>query len=681
MGSRRDTADSLEIERICALSVTELPDAAATEAVSREVVQGSEFEAGFRLHPCQAGALLAFDLYDGLFAPIGVGWGKTYISLLVADRAFCRNECQRALLMVPPNVLPQLVGTNVPAARRIFGLRVPVISLAGRDARGRAAAAQSGKRGLYVMPYTYLSTRDAEEVLHAIGPDLVVLDEAHRVKNRRAARTGRLMRYLEAAGRRVRVCALSGTITSKTIRDYHHLISHALKERSPLPQSEVLMEGWSTVLDAGADEAPSATGPIAPLLDWARREFPAEEIPEGLPGFRAAYRLRLNSAPGVVASGDAELGTSLVLRNVPVPDPEARPGHGELRRLQKQVAELWISPSGDEIEEGMHKWRHLYELASGFFYRLRWPTEEEVARRRAVPAATAAAFLAQALVHHEARQSYHAGLRRWLERRARPALDTPLLVGRSMALHGADEVGEDLHDLWRKMKDLEFDGMPERVSEPVRVCDAKVRHAAALAMAERELARSEGARCGVLVWYWHDEVGRWLVDVLEKEGARPVWCPADSVRPGSSARILSAEVHGQVVVASIGGHGEGKNLQGEGQYQGFERQVVAEFPRRAGVLEQLLGRTHRVGQAAEELVPLTINTDEFDHQNMAACLIDALYVHQTTGTRQKAIYCGYDPLPRVYPIDFLRERGFTDLARLDERARKALEDKFGPARA
>lgn len=96
------------------------------------------------------------------------------------------------------------------------------------------------------------------------------------------------------------------------------------------------------------------------------------------------------------------------------------------------------------------------------------------------------------------------------------------------------------------------------------------------------------------------------------------------------------------------------------------------------MLEQLLGRTHRQGQRAEELVPVTINSDEFDHENLSACLIDSLYIHQTTGTRQKAIYADWDPLPRLYPPDFLRERGFADVAKLDDATRAALEDKFGP---
>lgn len=670
---RRDTADRLEIARICGLPVVGLPTPEEVEAVSREVVQAEHFERGYRLHPEQAGGILAYDLYDGALCPIPVGGGKTDLSLLIADRAFRRGEARRSLLLVPPNILGQLVTTDVPRARRIYGIRVPFVVMAGKDRVARLSAASSGKVGCYVMPHSYLSTRDAEEVLTALAPDLLLIDEAHRVKNRKAARTARLLRSIVRCS--PRIVALSGTLTSKSIRDYHHLANHALRENSPLPHEQVLADAWAALIDSGAGEDPGSaqTGPIAPLMAWATREFPGEALPRGLPGFRAAFRLRLNSAPGVVSSGGAQLGTSLTIRNVPVPDPAACAGYAEVERLARRVEELWVSPSGDEIEHGMHKWRHLYELASGFHYRLRWPSAEELVERRRLSLGEAVAYLAQAQEHHEALQEYHRRLRGWLERRGRPGLDTPFLVASDMARRGAEGVGDpDLLAAWRAAKDLEFDGMPERLSEPVRLSPWKVEHCARLVAAQRAEAIVDGEPGGVLAWYYHDEVGRWLVEALEAIGEEPIFCPADSRRPGSSARILEPASASRIVVASMGGHGEGKNLQA------FRRSLLAEFPRKADQIEQVLGRNHRFGQEADELVPETVNTSEFDHQNMSACLIDSIYVHQSTGSRQKLVYASYDPLPRVYPPDFLRERGFADVAQLDPAARAALEEKFGP---
>ncbi len=672
---RRDTADTLEIERICALPIVGLPTPEEVEAVSQDVVQADALAKGFRLNREQAGALLAYDALGGCLGAIGVGRGKTFITILIADRAFRRGESKRSLLMVPPSVLDQLVKTDIPRARKLFGIRVPFTVLAGRTGAARLSAARSGRLGCYVMTYSLLSSRDAEAVLNEIAPDLVILDEAHRVKNRSAARTGRLLRVLDRKVQpQPRLVALSGTITNKSVRDYHHLATRALGRGAPMPLEPVLVDAWSALLDANAPEEANAaaTGPLLPLVRWAARRFPEERLPQNVTGFRGAYRLRLNSAPGVVASGDADVGTSLTIRNVPVPSPEKSEGHAELVELERQVDELWISPSGDEIEHGMHKWRHKYELAAGFFYRLRWPTTDEVVVRRSCSHAEGAELLAMSQAHHDALNAYHKDLRVWLAHRGRPGMDTPFLVGHAMALRGADAVGDpELFAAWRAAKDLEFPGMPERISEPVRVCPWKVRHAARAAVLERDAAVEEGAPPGVLVWYYHHDVGRWLVDELEALGAEPLWCPAEARRPGSNERILHPDSAQRIVVASMAGHGEGKNLQA------FQRQVLVEFPRKADLLEQVLGRTHRQGQLADELVPVTLNTSEFDHQNMFAALIDALYVHQSTGSRQKAIYATYDPLPRVYPPEFLRERGFTDLATLDPATRAALEEKFG----
>jgi len=658
---RRDTSDSIEIARICSLPIVEIPDEQTVEAFSHQVVQADHYESGFRLHPEQVGAVLAYDLYEGLFAPIGVGRGKTLITLLIADRAF-QAGIERSLLVVPPGVVSQLTMTDIPQARKTVGIRVPFIHMSGRPSKSRSLAANSGKRGCYVMPYSYLSIKDAEQLLMDIKPELIILDEAHNVKNRSAARTRRLLRVMNKLLKRPKIVALSGTITSKSIMDYHHLIAPALNDNCPLPRSDALATNWSYVLDATANPSEGQTGPIAPLLEWARREFPDEDIPRGIPGFRQSYKLRLNHCPGVVSSGDAEIGTSLVIENHPVKQPEKVEGFSKLQQLMRDVEELFRSPSGDEIEFPMHKWRHLYELTSGFYYHLRWPSEAELIEKRRLSVDEATAYLERAKEHHAAHQIYNVELRRWLDRRGKPGLDTPMLVAGDMSRNGSKNTGTDLYDLWTAMKALEFEGMPERISEPIRVCPWKIEHVARWAGSEKG---------GALLWFWHQEVGVWLTETLQKMGLDPIWCPADSVRPGSSERVLDKANAGRVLVASMGGHGTGKNLQH------FQRQALVEFPRKADLLEQVLGRTHRYGQEADELTPVTVNSCEFDNYNMSACLIDSLYIHQTTGTRQKAIYASYNPLPVIYPTDFLRERGFVDLPQLDAKARAALEERFG----
>ena len=204
------------------------------------------------------------------------------------------------------------------------------------------------------------------------------------------------------------------------------------------------------------------------------------------------------------------------------------------------------------------------------------------------------------------------------------------------------------------------------MSEPIRVCDYKVLHAVEWA---REKAK---AGLGALIWFHHDAAGKWLQEALREAGIETLWCPSESVMKGANARVLDPANANRILVTSMGGHGTGKNLQH------FEHQLFFQFPRKADLLEQVIGRTHRNGQMADELIAHTMNTLTFDHLNTAACLVDSLYIHQTTGSRQKAIYAAWNPLPKVYPEDFLRERGFVDVVQLDAQARAALEEKFGP---
>ena len=88
----RPTADKLEIHRIVSLPVIDAVDEATIEAFCEEEVEARFFMEGFRLFGTQVGAVLAWDLYDGLFAPIGVGWGKTLLTLMIANYAFAHQD-------------------------------------------------------------------------------------------------------------------------------------------------------------------------------------------------------------------------------------------------------------------------------------------------------------------------------------------------------------------------------------------------------------------------------------------------------------------------------------------------------------------------------------------------------------------------------------------------------------
>ena len=665
-----------EIGRIIGLPVIEDMTPEEVEEFNSSHLLRQAYLDNWRMWGLQCSAIKAYEKWGGLFAPIGVGWGKTLICQAIAEAAF-RKGLKRILLLVPSQVLHQLVKSDFPFARKRIPISYPIHVLGGKTMSARRALAKSGKRGLYILPYSCLSLKDTVENLEAIRPELIIADEADALGNKRAARTKRLMDYVrdhEPQG-----CVLSGTITSKSIKDYWHLIKWCLGDNCPLPLSANLASDWATKIDAQACSS-DGTGPIAPLVDWALDNFPGQEITEDTAGFRLAYKLRLKSCPGVVASGDADIGPSLILNNLPVVKFEASDGWAELERLRSQVVDSWLTPNGDEIEHAIHTYKWLYELSAGFYNELTFPATASFAEREEISESAALEIMELARASHAAQQTYHSELRSWIESNGRHQLDTPMLVGLDMSKHGPRNVGHDLFSLWKDHKEFEADlsglmvshrahggsakELQKRVarslrdSRIVRVCPYKIDHAV-------QWARS--LKGGAIVWVWHQGIGQWLVEALRAADLDPLHCPAGDQHNES---ILDPANQGRVIVASMKAHGTGKNLQA------FSQQLFLQWPRNAKTAEQTLGRMHRNGQEASEVWANTCTTSEFDQLCFAATLNDSLYIHQTTGNRQKLIYATYSPkLPKVFPSAVLRERGFQN-KRLTSEQQQLMQERF-----
>lgn len=648
-----------EIARIVNLPLVFQLDKGETEQYNRMNLLADAYNEGFRLWGVQCDATYGYETCGGLLAPIGVGFGKTLTCLMIANKGFARGR-DKIVQFVPSHVLYQLTAHDIKWARSKIPFNVPVHIVAGKDIRTRRQIAQSGKKGLYIMTYSLLSSKDAEELLYTINPSLIIGDECHNVKNKHNARTGRLLRFIDDNS--PQQCFLSGTITAKSLNDYHHLIRGALGKNSPVPHPVALANEWAAIIDAEADsEAEFAkAGALLPVVSWAQRNFPREQIPENVGGFRRAFRLRLNSAPGVVSSGDMEIKTSLTFCNTPVSQPELYPGWAVLQDHLRRVDSEWVSPSGDIIEHAIHKWKWIYELTAGFFNQLTWPVPEMYARRKNISIPEAKDIVDRAIVHYQAGQAYASVLRRWLLDKSKKGLDTPFLVEGNMARNGDRDVGDELYAAWYTKKQLDFVGRPDRDATAVRVCDYKIMAAV------RWCLEPERRDKGALLWVHHQEMGNWVYQALVDAGVPALHCPA-----GESANraIADANNANKKIVASITAHGEGKNLQH------FSEQLFVQWPRPAKTAEQCVGRTHRSGQQADELLVYSLNTTEYDDLNFAACLNDALYIHQTMGPRQKLIYAGYDPFPKIFPTAVLFERGL-DTFRLDEKQQAALAEKF-----
>lgn len=684
-----------EIKRVCGLPLIPGVPQEQLDLFNKQNVIAEQYQKGFRFFDVQAKAVLSYDKFGGLFCFIGCGHGKTAITLMVAYRAF-KKGIQRSVLLIPPDVYYQLVKVDIPRVRSWTQLAVPFIKLGRVNAFQRELAASRGKKGCYILPYSMLSTKNGTQVLTSIAPQLIIADEAHNLKNKSSAKTRRLMEYI--TNNNPEFVALSGTMTSKSIADYHHLIKAALGPNSPLPATWQEAQDWGIVIDASSSPSEEQMRPLAPIVQWGREKYPTENFTIDVAGYRKAYQKRLETAPGVVASGDKEIGTSLIIRNFPVktykkiknPDgtsvEKIDAKGGDNLKAYLDLVESGKTPNGDEIDHAIHKFKWLYELSSGFYYELIWPEAKTVAEDRTKIVrefGTAKEFtienaekaLEAAKDHHEALQEYAKELRTYFKEPV-SGIDTPMLVGAEFMRNGPRILGHKMYNLWMiarsknvdpfealgpRGQDRERDNgfkLVERESKPVSVCGYKIDAAVEWALECLKKPAPEGESRGGIIWCHHKHIGRWVYVAIRKAfvaaGAVPeklddyvIFCPRGDE---ANRRIADPTHRNKIIVASLA-HRTGKNLQF------MQRQMFLQWPRSSEWAEQAIARIHRNGQIADEVYVDTMHTTDFDYIVLSACLNDALYTHQTTGSRQKIITATYNPMPKIFPRNVLIEKG------------------------
>lgn len=312
-----------------------------------------------RLWPIQSAALIEAALADGLFAPISVGRGKTLICLLLPEAL----DAKRAVLLVKPQLRNQLLEETEGFYGRHFDLPLDRLT---------------------VVAYSELSSQSGAGVLEKIKPDLVIADEANYLRHRSAARTKRFYRYMREHPE-CRFCALSGTMTNRSILDYADLIELALRKNSPLPVGYHERRDWAGALDVNPEQI---VQPGKLMLFCRDSETP-----------RDGFRRRLTETQGVVATDEDELGTSLIIKRIRFDYP--------LETEYDKAASEW-EYDGQLFVEAFERSRFLRQMSLGFYYKWDWPTEKD-----------------QEWL--DARKAWHQAVRKKL-RHARPGLDSPGLL-------------------------------------------------------------------------------------------------------------------------------------------------------------------------------------------------------------------------------------------------------------
>jgi hypothetical protein len=463
---------SPDFDRVNALPRRDLDLLDVRDIVVRYTARYRTPNGAMMLRPIQALALHDAAQCGGLLAPIGVGQGKTLITLLL--------------------------GT-------VFGAQNPVIIVPASMVKDLGLAARELAKHWSIGPwlsvsYSELSSTKSGGVLTALQPDLVIADEAHLLAHPDSARTKRFLRYFEAHPR-TRLCALSGTLNKRSIRDYAHLSALALRQGSPLPLSYYTAAEWAEALDVETSlsfgrerRAPGV------LLGWC----------EGGETAREGVRRRILETPGVVATTDSALDTCL----------EVRPWRpSELNDAAKRAAQVaatgqWLDEELDPVECASKQ----KQLAQGFYYERAWPGDQPDTE-----------WLA-------AKNGWARAVTAFLAHSAQPGLDSPALV-RAACERGDARVAEYMA-AWARWAPLR--ARPEPATRPVWL-DAQ-----ALCNAVQGWVRGPQS----IVWYAHRAVGETLAREL---GEGLVYVP-----PGAA---IGEDHHGRALLLSIASHGVGKNLQ------------------------------------------------------------------------------------------------------------------------
>ena len=555
-----------ETSRVCVLPRTaEDKITGAFDLTPLLTYEGAEYS----LHPVQSAALGELATYGGLLGPIGVGHGKALIALLAGTVV----DAEVAIILAPASTIEQLR-----SEQRRFSQHFRMLPR------------------IYIYSYDQLSLAKNTNLLdrlcagHEDEDCIIVADEAHKLKRLESARTKRLIRFfLKRPG--VKFAALSGTLTSKSLRDFAHLAELALRENSPLPRDANHLDAWAEAIDVNGRPNDHHWRMLQPLWDFYRdahkdfRPLPSYKGDARQERIRRAFRSRLWSCPGVVATGKGSIGCSLLLyavQGIKVPE-EIKDALAALKAMEE-------TPDGEVIEDDAAMWRAGRCISQGFYYRWAWElTPQKVEDREWLMA----------------RRTWFRCVRGELQANSDEGYDSPFLV--FLQVKKEFEEGERgyIHRAWKAWDEQRHKPAPPTV--PVWISDFFVKWVKNWA---------DNQDVPVILWYDTKAMGH----ALAAEGF-PVY--GAGTLPPSEAETCGMSIFAQ---------GTGKNLQA------WSRQIVLSPPSSGDAWEQLLGRTHRYGQDADEVDVYYCNhTKPFENAFQGA-LKNAKYIEHTSGNKQKLLF-------------------------------------------
>jgi predicted DNA binding CopG/RHH family protein len=432
-----------------------------------------------------------------------------------------------------------------------------------------------------ILSYERLSRRSAQSYLATKRPDLIIADEAHHLKSIDSTRTGRLGKYL-VDNPDCKFVVMSGTLFNKSVADFAHLSDWALEEDSPVPSNHRDTELFDLVLKGEANGYQYQQ--FEPMMTWGNSA-------------RSAVYNRLNSAKGVVLTTDEAVPASLRLIKLigEVPD-----------ELQKAINKCFESGVMSDVLKGMdldfdvnainasqHLWddtdqfalRALGQMLSGCLYYWDWPNNEPDDE--------------WLLARKEWRRTVRIIREMDIEE-----FDSPHIIETDF-----HKLPQDIVDAFSK-NHLRWQAVKHRAVPPretVWVSDYLIEYVANW-VSEQTIP--------YIIWVDSVELGNRLRDYLNIP-----YYGAGSALPTDA----------EPCIMSIRSHGTGKNLQA------WSVNLVCSAIADPSTWEQMVARTHRNGQLADEVLVYVFNHSIFG-SSFGNAYRQAKVVSETTGQPQRIIY-------------------------------------------
>lgn len=561
-------AETPDLARVRGLKQRAPIDEATVDAMSRALCKDPKE----RLRPHQAMALREFYQTGGLVAPIRVGGGKTLITLLAPRMLGAR----KALIVTKADLRDECRLEYVKYRDAGWAVELPDI-----------------------LSYSELGRQSAEHKLLRAEPDLIMFDEAHKLKNLKSASSVR--RVARAIVKlRPRVAMLSGSMVGDKLMEYWHLLCWALGAKAPVPLAYEEAQRWALALDTEWD-------PMKAKMDLGALST--------LPG---GFHEHMRSCEGFVPTIGGDCPAKIVCGHW---RPELPP---ELQDMIESVDASGIHPINGVVLEDSDKADAILQLSQGFIYH--WDPHPPDTWLE--PRADWAKYVRAVLELHI------------------DGFDSPAMVIAALDGTREESAGRFIREIKPEYVELENstdEELPEACYEETWIPPAPAQE---LLPPEPQIGRAllaawraveptfvpntvtkwiddsplrqavEQAPAGTLIWTRHSAAG------LRMQQLGVPYFGGGGVDPRHGHR-------GRTVALSISAHGTGKNLQD------WNKNLFLVTPANPNTTEQAMGRTHRPGNKSDQVSFAFAVHTEYQEKSLASLRARARTAGSNAGIEYK----------------------------------------------